>query len=216
MKTQLVRTFALAAGAALAVTGSATAQARLEGAANVEHLTYTFTGDAGRAQQGGVFLGLNGGIYFGALRLGLAGRFGSLAGNDSAAARSLRMTAAQAGFQATPWLQLGIEAQARREAADTAVVLQRLGGIYSRLTPMLGDNLQGVADLAFFPATSSTNVEAIGTALRAGIGARYAPGGGAVTIGLGYRLFRIDHAPRNGFTRLEQDEGVFFEVGIRR
>ena len=215
MTRHLARPFALAAAASLGLAGTSYAQ-RLEGSVNAERLTYSYASDAGRAQQAGMFLGLGGAVYFGALKLGLSGRIGQVAGNDSATAKSLRMTAAQVGFRASPWLELGVEAQARHEGADTSVVLQRLGGVYARVTPLLGGGFEGVADLAFFPATSSTNIEKIGTALRAGVGARFAPGGGPVTLGLGYRLFRIDHQATTGAPRLEQDEGVFFEIGIRR
>ena len=208
----------LAAAATLAGAGTLHAQ-RFEGAVTGEHLTYRLRGDAGGVQQSGMMLGAGGSALLGPVRLALRGQTGSLGAVEGVfAARSLRITTLNAGVQLAPWLEAGIEAEARREAVDTSVVLQRFGGAYGRIVTNLGAaGLQGTASLAFFPATSSTNTDPVGVAARAGVGLRYAPANSPVVLQLGYRFFRIDpKAATTAVPRLEQDEGLVFGIGIQR
>src|SRR5205823_2199518 len=126
---------------------------------------YRYMSDAGPSQQSGMMLGATGAVRFGAVRLGLSGETGQISGDATLPAHNLRITAATVALQTTPWLLLGVEAQARREAADTNIVLQRFGGIFGKaIADFGGTGLQGTADLAFFPATSSAGTDPIGVA----------------------------------------------------
>jgi hypothetical protein len=197
--------------------GVARAQ-RFEGSANVQQMTYKYKDDVGPDRLRGMFFGVSGAVYLGVVKLGLSGYTGQLSGGATLAPRSLRATTATLGFRPAPWIELGLEAQARREAVDTSVVLQRLAGPYSRLAFDLGTNgLQGTAELALYPAHSETNTDPLHVAMRAGIGVRYAPYTSPVMVELGYRLMRLDHrAPATGAVRLEQDEALVLSLGLHK
>jgi hypothetical protein len=206
----------LAAALTLGVAARAHAQ-RLEGTASVQQLTYKYKDDVGRDRLRGMMLGASGSVSFGIVRLGLSGFTGQLTGGTSLSNRSLRGTAINLGFRPSPSLEVGVEAQARREAVDTAIVLQRLLGAYTRLTADFGTTgLQGTGELGFFPVRSATNIDPANAALRAGIGVRYAPYTSAVMVELAYRMFRLDHRSTTGAMRLEQDESLVLSLGLRR
>jgi hypothetical protein len=204
---------------ALPLAGARAARAqRFEGTASVQQLTYKYKDDVGPDRLKGTFFGASGSVYLGVVRLGISGYTGQLNGGATLAPRSLRATALNAGFKPAPWIEVGLEAQARREAIDTSVVLQRLGGVYSRLALDLGTNgLQGTAEMALFPFRSETNIDPVNVAMRAGIGLRYAPFNSPVMVELGYRMFRLDHkAPTTGAMRLEQDESLVLSLGLHK
>ena len=206
----------LAAALTLGVAPHARAQ-RLEGSASVQRLTYKYKDDVGPDVLRGTMLGASGSVYLGIVRLGVSGFTGQLSGGTSLANRSLRGTALNLGFRPMPSLEVGLEAQARREAVDTAVVLQRLLGAYTKLVADFGTTgLQGTGELGFFPVRSATNIDPVNAALRAGIGVRYAPYTSAVMVELAYRLFRLDHRSTTGAIRLEQDESLVLSLGLRR
>ncbi len=212
-----LRSLALLALATLAVARAAQAQ-RFEGSASVQQLTYRYKDDVGPDRLKGIFLGASAAVYLGAFRIGLSGFTGQLTGGTALASRSLRATTASVGLRPAPWIEVGLEAQARREAIDTSIVLQRLGGVFSRLAVDLGTNgLQGTGELALFPIRSATNIDPLNVAMRAGVGVRYAPFGSPVTVELGYRLMRLDHkAPGTGAIRLEQDESLILSLGLHK
>jgi hypothetical protein len=215
--TRTLAGLALAGIASLAGASALHAQ-RLEGAATAQRVVYDFKDDVGSARQTGTYVGLSGSIGLGIVRLGAGFLTGTLTGGDGLlSSRSIRTTLLTASVKPVPALELGLEAQARHESIDTSVVLQRLGGLFSRFTQPFGDGgLEGTAELAFFPVTSSTNSDPIKTALRAGVGARFVPNGGPFLIAVGYRLFRMDHQDAaSGTARLEQEQLLVFEVGLR-
>ena len=206
----------LLAALTLGIAPHAQAQ-RFEGAASVQQLTYKYKDDAGRDQLKGMFLGAYGSLYFGAIRLGVSGMTGQLSGGASLPSRSLRVTALNLGLRAMPALEVGLEAQARREAVDTAIVLQKLLGAYTRFTADFGTSgFQGTGELGFFPVRSATNIDPVNAALRAGIGVRYAPYTSPVMVELAYRMFRLDHRSTTGAMRLEQDEAIVLSLGLKR
>lgn len=212
-----LRILTLLALAPFAGVGAARAQ-RFEGSASIQQLTYKYKDDVGSDRLKGMFFGASASVFLGPVRLGLSGFTGQLSGGTALAPRSLRQTAANIGLRPAPWIEVGIEAQARREAVDTSVVLQRLGGVFTRFAADLGTNgLQGTAELALFPIRSASGIEPLNAAMRAGVGVRYAPFGSPLTLELGYRMFRLDHkSPDTGAVRLEQDESLVFAVGLRR
>ncbi|HEY2806898.1 MAG TPA: hypothetical protein VGI92_13655 [Gemmatimonadales bacterium] len=203
-----------AAAAGLVLARPALAQ-HIQGTIGVQRLTFSLNDNGVAGQQTGTMLGGSLGLDLGVLRLGLAGQTGQLAG-DSLTAFDLRMTTINAGLQATPWLEIGAQAVARREAVDTTIILQRLGGAYTRVTADLGGTFQGLLNVAFYPVNSVTGVDPVKTALSAGVGVRYAPNGGPVMVQMSYRIFRIDHqALTTTAPRLEQDQGLILELGLR-
>ena len=207
--------------AALALLGAAAQPAlaqHIEGRVAVQRLTYSLSDNGTQGRLTGTMLGGALTLQLGALHLGVAGQTGQLAGGDSVlTSRDLRSTTLNAGIQATPWMEFGAMAIARREAQDTSVILQRLGGAYVHITPMLGyGDIQGLVDFAYFPLTSVANVDNPKFGLAAGIGVRFAPANGPVLLQISYRLFRIDHQATTTLTpRLEQDQGLMLEVGLR-
>lgn len=201
---------------------AATAQAahaqHIEGRVGVQRMTYSLSDNGAQGHLTGTILGGAVTLQLGTLHLGIAGQTGQLAGGYSVLTpRDLRSTTLNAGIQAAPWLELGAMAVARREAQDTSVILQRLGGAYVHITPMLGyGDMQGLVDLAYFPLTSVANVDNPRFGLAAGIGVRFAPANGPVLLQISYQLFRIDHQAETGPTpRLEQTQGLTLEVGLR-
>lgn len=206
----------LLAATLLAPATAARAQ-HLEGTVGVHRLAYRYKDDVVADRQSGLFLGASGSLLLGSLHLGVNGMTGRLDAGATLPTRELRVTRINLGVYLTRWLELGAEGMARRESDDTTVVLQRLGGIFSRASAVFGTGgLEGMAEFAVYPARSAINADPISLALRAGIGARFAPGGGPVVIQLSYRMFRLDHTTPAGAMRLEQDETLVFELGLRR
>lgn len=210
------RLAALITLAALSPLAAARAQ-YLEGTIAGQQVTHRFSEAGPPQQQSGVYLGGAVLVGVGPARLGLAGAFGQLSGPGTAGSdRNVRSTTASFGIAATPWLVVGLEAVARRTTTDTSTTLHRLGGAYARLTTTFGGQLEGVADLAFYPVSDVTNAEPVRLSQRASISVRYAPSGGPIVMGLGYRLFRIDHEAGPGGTRLDQDQSIVLELSLRR
>src|SRR6185436_15712064 len=112
---------------------------------------------------------------------------------------------------------VGLEAQARRESVDDQVTLQRVAGPFAKTVfDFGGSGFQGLAELALYPASSSSNTPPLQLALRAGVGARYQQMTGPLTVQLMYRFNRFDYKETGGVQPLTQDEAVSLEIGLRK
>ena len=218
MSARMMRTVALAALAMGLVAQEARAQ-KLEGRALAEQMSYRFRDSTGSGQQSGQMLGATLSLGLGQFRIGAAGAVGRMVDADHAfAERELRTTLLSVGVEAASWVEVGLEMQARREVMNDVVTLQRLAGPYGKAAfDFGGTGLQGLAELALYPASSSSNTPPLQLALRAGIGARYQQNTGPLTVQLMYRFNRLDYKAEGGLDpSLTQDEAISIEVGLRK
>jgi len=212
------RLLMLAVGVALALPSVAHAQ-RLSASAGAAQLTYRFRDSTGTGEQSGMMLRVAGGIGLGRFRIGASGQFGEVHDKDGAfSPRSLRVTTLSASMQPAEWLELGLEAQARAEDRDDGSTLQRLGGPFTRLVADFGGTgLEGLAEAALYPFSSSINTPTLKMALRAAVGARYSPAGGPFMVQLTYRFARLDYqATGSAPAPLTQDESLALEIALRK
>lgn len=218
MSARIMRAIALAT-LALAVCAPAARAQKLEGRASASQLSYRFSDSTGTGQQSGQMLGAALSLGLGQFRIAASGAVGRLADADHAfAQRELRTTLVSVGVEATRWMEVGLEMQARREVVSDVVTLQRLAGPYGKAAfDFGGTGLQGLAELALYPASSSSNTPPLQLALRAGIGARYQQLRGPLTAQLMYRFNRLDYKAQGGLDpSLTQDESISIELGLRK
>ena len=213
----MIRGLAVALVLALPAAPAAFAQ-QLEGAAFAQQLSYRFSDSTGAGRQSGTLFGITAGLGFKRFHLALRGSFGQVSDPERAfVVRDLRTTTINAGTHLADWVELGIEAQARYEARDDVKTLQRLAGPFARtVADFGGTGLQGLAELALFPLTSSHNTPEVALALRAAIGVRYQQLTGPLTFQVAYRLSRVDYRETGGTTPMTQDESLAIEIGMRR
>ena len=208
----------LVAVLAMALPAAPAVAQQLSGAAVAQQLSYKFRDSTGSGRQAGSMLGVNLGIGFNRFHVGLLGLFGKVSDAEKAfVVRVLRTTTNSAGLPLSDGLEVGLEAQARHESRDGVKTLQRLGGPFGRSTVDFGGTgLQGLAELALYPLTSSQNSPDLALALRAMVGVRYVQLTGPMTFQVSYRLSRLDYQETAGIAPLTQDEAVAFEIGLRR
>ena len=186
---------------ALPAVPAAVAQ-QLEGAAVAQQLSYRFSDSTGAGRQSGTLLGITAGVGFKRFHFGLRGSFGQVSDPEKAfVVRDLRTTTINAGLYLADWIETGLEIQARYESRNDLKTLQRLGGPFARaVADFGGTGLQGLAELALFPLTSSHNTPEVSLALRAAIGVRYEQLTGPLTFQVAYRLSRVDYRETGGTT----------------
>jgi hypothetical protein len=172
------------------------------------------------SERTGVFVGGQGAVSLGPIRLRVSGFMGTLgAGADAATPETkLRSTSAALMLRVAPWAELGAEVEGRRFDADAGATVWKLYGAALRLTPPMGGaGLRGFADVSFFPlATAAPLEESISPAFRGTVGVSFAPGG-KIEARLGYRFERFDFAAlgSGGTPRLEQFRGIVAGLGLR-
>jgi opacity protein-like surface antigen len=205
-------------GAAAVVTQTAAAQ-RLEGALSTFTVQNHVHFSNATFEQTGQWFGLDGAVRFGRLRASAGVFFGSLRGSETDEAlhpaRDARATALALHGYALPWLAGGLQAEAKHFDSDFGPVVWRLIGANVLATPALGDALEGLADITYWPAATVIDGESMSMAFRALIGATYrvAP---AVHVRLAYRFERFDFEGQGtSAPRLEQFRGATLGGVIR-
>ena len=207
-----MRRVVLIALAAVAVTRPLDAQT-IElgaGAATVQnHLRFA----SSVTEQSGQWLGADGALRFGSLRLGASGSIGSLAGTADGVVpdRTGRATALTLQYAPKSWLAAGASVEAKRFDSDLGATVWRLIGANVQLTPSLGGPVQGLADVTLWPMASVINGASISLALRSTFGATYWFAGGRFGARLAYRFERFDFEGQGGTAgeeRLEQFRGA--------
>lgn len=203
---------------AAAVPAAPLAAQQFEGAAVGQQMSYKFMDSTGTGRQSGTLMGVNLGVGFNRFHVMLRGVFGKVSDpEENFVPRDLRHTTITAGLQMSDWMELGLEAQARHESRGDENTLQRMVGPFARtIADFGGTGLQGLAELALYPITSSQNTPDIALAMRAAIGVRYVQLTGPMSFGLSYRFSRFDFKESGGVTPLSQDESFAVEVGLRR
>lgn len=169
-------------------------------------------------EQRGTWLGAGVALRYRALRIGFSGLSGGLSGDPDSANpdRRVRSSSLSARVEAASWLEVGIDAEARRSEANRVATLWRLAGPGVRVATAIGPpGLTGSAELTYFAARSVTGGPDLGTALRGAVGMSYAPPGRPVRLSFGYRFERFDDRSVGGSAqRLEQFRGVALGVGF--
>ncbi len=202
----------LLVGLALLAPAPALAQ-RFEASTSGELVTYRTRAGGPIAERSTAYSGGSLAVWFGDYKIGVEGLFGSvpLGGDQSFA---LRATTLQTGVRSGA-LEYGIQAEARRRAAIADTSVLRMLGAYGRGTADFGAGFSGTAALAYYPVAQSLNDDPINLALRAEVGASFAPPGSRLTFFMTYRVLRLDYrAAGSTSARLEQDAGIMIGVGL--
>jgi hypothetical protein len=180
------------------------------GAATVQnHLRFA----SSVSEQTGQWLGADGALRFGSLRVGASGSIGSLAGTADGVVpdRTGRTTALTVQYAPNSWLAAGASLEAKRFDSDLGSTVWRLIGANVQLTPSLGGPVQGLAEVTLWPMASVINGASISLALRSTFGATYWFSGGRFGARLAYRFERFDFEGQGGAAgeeRLEQFRGA--------
>jgi hypothetical protein len=172
-------------------------------------------------QQTGVWFGAQGGVTLGSVTIGVSGLLGKIAGDSDQTTNpdlDVRVSDLWGEVRVSPWLALGMTAEARRQQSIVGVTSWRLIGGTVRLMPALGlSGLAGSAEVTYFGSASVIGrTGKISPAIRATLGATYAPPPGRVEFRVGYRFERFDFAASGSNpARLEQFGGVLAGIGVR-
>ena len=172
-------------------------------------------------EQTGTWMGVEGGARLGSVTIGASGLFGKVSGDPDTTTNpdlDMRVSDAWLRVRVAPWLDLGIEGEARRQEAKTGVTTWRLIGGTARATPPLGvSGLTGLAEVTYFASASDVGSSAsISPALRATMGVSFSPSPGRVELRLAYRFERYDFsASGTGPARLEQFSGIMAGAAVR-
>lgn len=217
--TPLVSVALLGVAATLSGAAPARAQLRVSGSAgafNVQHRV--LFGDT-VLEQTGMLFGIDGAVSLGRVRLGLAGLFGSLAGDADSVNPDRTVRATTLTLHATPSrvVAAGLEIETKVFETDAGETAWRLIGGNLRITPALGAaGLLGLLDVSFFPSASVVDGPAIKTAFRGTFGLSWESPRGPLSLWLGYRFERYDFEGVGGAAaRLEQFRGAVAGVGLR-
>jgi hypothetical protein len=168
-------------------------------------------------EQTGQWVAADGAVRFGRVRLGAGVAMGSLGGDDDALHpdRKARATTVTAHLFPVRWVGAGLSAEAKRFDTDAGSTVWRLIGANVQMTPVLGDALEGLADITYWPSASVVDGPAMSMAFRALLGATYRirP---PVHVRLAYRFERFDfNAQGSAPARLEQFRGALLGAVIR-
>jgi opacity protein-like surface antigen len=168
-------------------------------------------------EQSGQWVAADGAVKLGRVRLGAGVAMGSLGGSDDALHpdRKARATTVTAHFFPARWVGTGLSAEAKRFDTDAGSTVWRLIGANVQMTPALGDALEGLADISYWPSAAVVNGPTMSMAFRALLGATYRimP---PVHVRLAYRFERFDfNAQGSGAARLEQFRGAMLGAVIR-
>jgi hypothetical protein len=170
-------------------------------------------------EQTGPWVGANGTVRLGKLRLGLSGLMGTLKGDGSATNPDVkaRTTALTLGLAFVPSLTVGVQVEARRFDADAGVTAWRLIGGRVRFEPSLGiPGLRGIVDVAVLPASSVSGGPSLKMAMETTVGLTFSPPRSVLQARLAYRFERFDIAAQGlAGERYEQFRGLIAEAGIR-
>ena len=175
-------------------------------------------------EQSGTWFGAEGSVQWGRITLGASGLFGSLGGAADALVTpdlTVRVSGLSLGVSALPWLDLAAVAEARRQESAVGVSVWRLIGPQLRIAPQLGlPGLSASAELTLFSSASIIGgTETLSPAVRAVVGATWAPARLPVRLRLGYRFERYDFgAVGTSPPRLEQFSGLQagLDIPLRR
>ena len=203
--------------AAFAFVSPAQAQG-LSGAGGVYNVQRRIYYESAVYEQSGLWYGGAGTLRLGPLNLGLSGLMGNLTSNGGAATADVKVrnTVATLHLAVGPWIEIGVQGEARRFEGDAGVTLWKLLGGNARLEPGLGiEGLRGVVDVSMLPASSVSGGPELKTAIQASVGASLRPRSFPLTLQLAYRFERYDIAASGSAPeRYEQFRGVVAEVGL--
>lgn len=171
-------------------------------------------------EQTGILVGGSGALRLGPLRIGVNGVMGTLKAEEGTAAApevKVRSTTVRAAIVASPGVELGVQAAARRFEADAGVTLWRLVGAAAHLEPGLGrPGLRAVVDVAVLPASTVVDGPKVKVALEGQVGVVLEPPRSVLRLELGYRFERYDlEAGTLSGERYEQYAGLIAGIGIR-
>ncbi len=170
------------------------------------------------ADRTGIFIGGRGAASLGPVVVEVAGFTGTLgaAADGSAPEAKVRSTSVAVLVRATPWLQLGGEAEGRRFDSDAGATVWHLyGGAVRTVHSLGGSGLRGFAEVTLFPAaTAEPMALKLSPAFRGTVGIDITPPKSVVVLRVGYRFERFDFST-TGPSRLEQFRGVIAGAGIR-
>jgi len=208
---------AVLASVALALPAEAQRGWRVEGGAVVYRPEQTVRHAGGTERQSGVWMGGEGAVQLGALRIAGVGLFGSLGASTGGTApqTDVRVTAISLAGLATQWLTLHAEGEARRTDDGAVATVRRLIGAGGSLSLGMGvEGLRGMVRATYFPVTVMSAGPPVSLALRGVAEVSYAPRGRALAYRIAYRFERYDYAKgESGTQRLEQVRGL--EIGAR-
>jgi len=172
-----------------------------------------------RVEQSGQWMGGDGAIRLGFLRVGMFAALGSLNGTADALHPDSkgRVTSITVHMLPRSWMALGAVAEAKAFQTDVGTTVWRLLGANVRLTPALDTRtLEGLVDVSYWPSATVVGGEAMPLALRAVVGATYRIAGGPLGIRLAYRFERFDFESRGSVpARLEQFRGATLGALLR-
>jgi hypothetical protein len=172
-----------------------------------------------RVEQSGQWMGGEGAIRVGYLRVGMLAAIGPLNGTDDALHPDSKGRATNITVHAVPWswMALGAVAEAKAFETDVGTTVWRLLGVNVRLTPALdARSLEGLVDLSYWPMATVIGGETMPLALRAVVGATYRVAGGPLGIRFAYRFERFDFESQGSApVRLEQFRGATLGALLR-
>jgi len=140
------------------------------------------------SSQTGAWVGGEGRVILGKYSLTIRGLTGTLGGNPVRVDRDARLTSFSLRRRFTPWLAVGLDAEAQRQTSDVSVQVWRMGGLGATLAGGLGvTGLEARADLTVMPITSVVASRNISVGTRAEVGLTYRPSRWPVEAQFGYR-----------------------------
>jgi hypothetical protein len=199
--------------------------ARAAGSQQIEASAQTFAVQShvrfssSKMEQTGQWVGVDGAVRFGSVRVGFLTSMGSLSGSGSPLHPDSkgRLTSIAVHGYAMPWLAVGANIEAKRFETDAGSTVWRLIGLNVRATPQLDAHaLEGLLDVSYWPVASVVYGEKIPLAMRAVVGATYRFGSSPLGVRFAYRFERFDfEAQGTTPARLEQFRGATLGAVLR-